>query len=67
MVDFKYGPVELYLVGFEGERPSPGVVGALADRVPDLLAVRPQLGVLPRAVQPHRRRIDTGPPEGWGR
>jgi hypothetical protein len=33
MVDFKYGPVELYLVGFEGERPSPGVFGALADLI----------------------------------
>ena len=33
MADFKYGPVELYLVGFEGERPSPGVFGALADLI----------------------------------
>lgn len=31
MAEFRYGPVELYLVGFEGERPDPGVVGALAD------------------------------------
>jgi hypothetical protein len=33
MVDFRYGPVELYLVGFEGERPSPGVFSALADLI----------------------------------
>jgi uncharacterized membrane protein len=31
MVDFRYGPVELYLVGYEGERPDPLVVGALAE------------------------------------
>jgi len=30
---FAFGPVELYLVGFEGERPSPGVMGALLDLV----------------------------------
>ncbi len=33
MVDFRYGPVELYLVGFEGDRPDPGVIRALADLV----------------------------------
>jgi uncharacterized membrane protein len=33
MAEFKFGPVELYLVGFEGERPSPGVMGALLDLV----------------------------------
>lgn len=33
MADFEFGPVELYLVGFEGERPSPGVMGALLDLV----------------------------------
>jgi uncharacterized membrane protein len=31
MTDFRYGPVELYLIGFEGERPDPGVVGALVE------------------------------------
>ncbi|WP_396657625.1 DUF6325 family protein [Microbacterium sp.] len=30
MAEFRYGPVELYLVGFEGERPAPAVVDALA-------------------------------------
>ena len=33
MVEFRYGPVELYLVGFEGDRPDPGVIRALADLV----------------------------------
>ncbi|WP_439591056.1 DUF6325 family protein [Microbacterium sp.] len=33
MAEFRYGPVELYLVGFEGDRPDPGVLGALADLV----------------------------------
>src|SRR5687767_11543404 len=33
MADFAFGPVELYLVGFEGERPSPGVMRALIDLV----------------------------------
>lgn len=33
MADFRYGPVELYLVGFEGEAPDPGVIAALADLV----------------------------------
>ena len=28
-----YGPVELYLVGIEGDRPDPGTVGALVDLV----------------------------------
>jgi len=31
MVAFAYGPVELYLVGLENERPAPGVVDALAE------------------------------------
>ncbi|MCS0499608.1 DUF6325 family protein [Protaetiibacter mangrovi] len=31
MTEFRYGPVELYLVGFEGDRPDPGVVQALVD------------------------------------
>jgi uncharacterized membrane protein len=31
MAEFRYGPVELYLVGFEGDRPAPSVVEALAD------------------------------------
>jgi uncharacterized membrane protein len=33
MAQFEFGPVELYLVGFEGERPSPGVISALLDLV----------------------------------
>ncbi len=33
MVEFRYGPVELYLVGIEGDRPDPGTVGALVDLV----------------------------------
>jgi|LSQX01.1.fsa_nt_gb uncharacterized membrane protein len=31
MVEFRFGPVELYLVGFEGDRPDPGVMQALID------------------------------------
>ncbi|WP_460795222.1 DUF6325 family protein [Microbacterium sp. GXF0217] len=31
MADFRFGPVELYLVGFEGERPDPATLGALTD------------------------------------
>jgi hypothetical protein len=31
MTDFRFGPVELYLVGFEGERPDPATLGALND------------------------------------
>ena len=30
MAEFRYGPVELYLVGFEGDRPSPDTAAALA-------------------------------------
>jgi hypothetical protein len=33
MVDFRYGPVELYLIGFEGERPDPGFTAALVEQV----------------------------------
>lgn len=33
MVEFRYGPVELYLVGFEGESPDAGVFDALGDLV----------------------------------
>lgn len=33
MAHFTYGPVELYLVGFEGDRPDPGVIQALIDLV----------------------------------
>ncbi|MEV8267752.1 DUF6325 family protein [Microbacterium sp. NPDC076911] len=33
MTEFRYGPVELYLVGFEGERPDPGVMEALIELV----------------------------------
>ncbi|MDZ8200856.1 DUF6325 family protein [Microbacterium sp. SSW1-59] len=31
MPEFRYGPVELYLVGFEGERPDAGTMAALSD------------------------------------
>ena len=31
MAEFRYGPVELYLVGFEGDRPDPRTVEALSD------------------------------------
>jgi uncharacterized membrane protein len=31
MTEFRYGPVELHLVGFEGERPDPGVIQALTE------------------------------------
>ena len=31
MAEFRYGPVEMYLVGFEGERPAPAVIEALGD------------------------------------
>ncbi|MCR2808592.1 MULTISPECIES: DUF6325 family protein [unclassified Microbacterium] len=33
MADFAFGPVELYLVGFDGERPSPGVLSALMELI----------------------------------
>src|SRR3954464_6499545 len=29
MADFEYGPVELFLIGFSGERPGPEVVDAI--------------------------------------
>lgn len=31
MTEFRYGPVELYLVGFDGDRPSPDTISALAE------------------------------------
>ncbi|WP_194421987.1 DUF6325 family protein [Microbacterium abyssi] len=31
MTNFRYGPVELHLVGFEGERPDPRTLAALTD------------------------------------
>lgn len=31
MVDFRYGPVDLFLIGFEGERPDPSVMASLVD------------------------------------
>ena len=31
MTEFRYGPIELYLLGFEGERPDSGVVAALTE------------------------------------
>jgi hypothetical protein len=33
MADFEYGPVEMLLIGFEGERPGPAVVEAIADLI----------------------------------
>lgn len=33
MAHFRYGPVELFLVGFEGERPAPAVMQALSDKL----------------------------------
>ncbi|KAB1864331.1 DUF6325 family protein [Microbacterium algeriense] len=33
MNDFRFGPAEFYLVGFEGERPDPATFRALADLV----------------------------------
>lgn len=33
MADFRYGPVDLYLVGFEGERPAPAVMQALTEQL----------------------------------
>ncbi|MFD4421691.1 DUF6325 family protein [Agromyces sp. NPDC058484] len=46
MTEFEYGPVELYLVGFEGDRPDPSVVEAIMElieggeiRLLDLLVV----------------------------
>ena len=33
MADFEYGPVDLYLVGFEGDRPDPGTLEAIAELI----------------------------------
>ncbi|WP_047520408.1 DUF6325 family protein [Microbacterium sp. ZOR0019] len=33
MNDFRFGPAEFYLVGFEGERPDPATFRALADLI----------------------------------
>lgn len=33
MADFEYGPVELYLVGFEGDRPDDGTLEAIAELI----------------------------------
>ena len=33
MADFEYGPVDLYLVGFEGDRPGPGVLEAIGELI----------------------------------
>lgn len=33
MNDFRFGPAEFYLVGFEGERPDPATFGALNDLI----------------------------------
>jgi hypothetical protein len=33
MTEFEYGPVDLYLVGFAGDRPGPGVLEAIAELI----------------------------------
>lgn len=33
MTEFEYGPVELHLIGFEGDRPDPAVVEAIVDLI----------------------------------
>lgn len=33
MSEFEYGPVELYLIGFDGDRPGTAVIGAIIDLV----------------------------------
>jgi uncharacterized membrane protein len=33
MTEFEYGPVDLYLVVFEGDRPSPGTLEAIAELI----------------------------------
>ena len=33
MVDFRFGPVELYLVSLDGDRPAPAVIAAVTDLV----------------------------------
>ncbi|UNK72367.1 DUF6325 family protein [Microbacterium sp. H1-D42] len=33
MIDFRYGPVEFYLVGFEGDGPDPATFQALGDLI----------------------------------
>jgi hypothetical protein len=35
MAEFRYGPVELFLLGLEGERPDPGLIAELAELVDD--------------------------------
>ncbi|MCK2031480.1 DUF6325 family protein [Microbacterium sp. KSW4-4] len=51
MTDFPYGPVEIYLIGFDGDRPGREVAAAIIDlvgagtvRVLDLLLVSRQWG-----------------------
>jgi hypothetical protein len=33
MAEFEYGPVEIFLIGFDGERPGPDVVNAIVELV----------------------------------
>ena len=35
MTTFEYGPVELHLVAFEGDRPDPGVISAIVELIED--------------------------------
>ncbi len=49
MNDFRFGPAEFYLVGFEGERPDPATFRALTDLIDSgvvrLLDFRPAVEV----------------------
>ncbi|MGB4779281.1 DUF6325 family protein [Microbacterium sp.] len=33
MTDFRFGPVELYLISLDGDRPTPGIIAALSDSI----------------------------------
>ena len=33
MTEFRYGPVELYVVGFEGDRPDPDTISAIVELI----------------------------------
>ena len=56
MAHFTYGPVELHLVGFAGERPDPAVVRALMELVAlDGLSVTEAAAVL--GVKPGTARV----------
>lgn len=44
MTEFEYGPVDLHLVGFEGDRPDPGTLEAIGE----LIEGRAAVGEAPR-------------------